>query len=63
MIALLEQDPKYKGIKPPYGDKRMSSSGFADDTCLFISDNLEDRLAIERMLTCFQKLQNLLSFG
>ena len=33
----------------------MSSSEFADDTFMFISDNLEDRLAIKRVLTCFQK--------
>ena len=55
MVSLLEQDPTYTGIKPPYSDKRLSSSGFADDTCLFVSDKLADRIAIERMLICFQK--------
>ena len=55
MVSLLEQDPTYTGIKPPYNDKRLSLSGFGDDTCLFVSDELADRTAIERMLTCFQK--------
>ena len=54
-ISLLEQDPNYTGIKPPYSDEQLSLSGFADDTCLFVSDKLADRTAIERMLTCFQK--------
>ena len=55
MACLLEQDPTYTGIKPPYNDKRLSLSGFADETCLSVSDKLAVRTAIERILTCFQK--------
>ena len=55
MVSLLEQDPNYTGIKPSYSDERLSLSGFADVTCLFVSDKLADRTASERMLTCFQK--------
>ena len=55
MDSLLEQDPNYTGIKPPYSDNRLSLSGFADGTCLFVSDKLADRTAIERILTCFRK--------
>ena len=54
MIALLETDQNYKGITPPSSDKRLSQSGFADDTCIFVSEKMEDRIAIEQMLGCFQ---------
>ena len=56
MVSRLEQEPTYTGIKPPYNDKRLSLSGFADDTCLFVSVELADRTAIERTLTSFQKV-------
>ena len=34
---------------------RDSHRVVSDDTCLFVSDKLADRIAIERMLICFQK--------
>ena len=30
MVSLVEQNPTYTGVKPPYNDKRLSSSGFVE---------------------------------